>query len=234
MAGSVLATIPVLLVIRLQARRRAGIQKSLAWSISIKAYALALSAWQVAIIGVLNMLGFAQPPRKTIMPSYIVMIIFLVLSYKMIAIADGQDQEGGAMPVNFFGRPRSRRILFVGSLYSPIGLLAFGGIIIFLTWKRYYPVQLQPPLLCLLLTGLSSALTAGLVFHRYRMQPSDVALARQVALLTLIVVLCAGAITITFAYSLYGFELSSIAIACIAETLYWTSLAKEERSETSF
>src|SRR5579872_4694437 len=127
-------------------------------------YALYLSAWQVAMIGVLNIWAVAYSPIRSFVVSYLSAVIFIVASYKLVALADNSDQDGGYKPISFFGLPRSRKLIFLALVYSPIGMLAFAGIVILFAWPRC-PFPFQPSQLCLLLAALSSVFSAGLVLQ---------------------------------------------------------------------
>ena len=104
----------------LQAEQRKGIPEPAAWAIHLRAYALVVTGWLVAIVGMLTMWQFGfSGSRAAIVLGYGVVGIFAILSYRLIAIADGPRQSGGSRPLNYFGRPRSRKIFFCGFVYTP-------------------------------------------------------------------------------------------------------------------
>ena len=202
-AAVFLALFCVSLATGLHLRQRRSTPEPAAWSLHRRAYILLLSAWEVAIIGLLNMLTLVRPASWLFTLSYLMAGISIVLSYKMVALADSSLQDGGSMPLSYFGRPRSRRLLFCCFVYTPISMLAFAGIVIRLSWK-WCPVPFQPPQLCLLLIALSSAMAAGMALHRYRTSASHKALAVRIFGVTLFGLVCTGIMVVIFAYSIYA------------------------------
>jgi hypothetical protein len=226
MAATYIVLFSVFLATSLKTKQRRGTRDPAVWSLNRRAYVLLLFAWEVAIVGVLNIWAFTYPVPRAFTTSYVSAGIFIVLSYKLVALADSSTQDGGSMPLNYFGRPRSRRILFCGFVYTPIGMLALAGVLISLYW-RWLPVPFQPPQLCLLLVALSSAMSAGMVMQRYRRAPQDKTLSARVLLPVLFGLVGTLVLQVVFGYSLYVYVLSSITAACIAATVYWLSLARE-------
>lgn len=208
-------------------KQRMGELEPAAWALRRRAYILLLAGWQVAIIGLLNLLQFSfSESWVSIVIGYLSAGIFMILSYKLVAIADDHQQEGGQRPINYFGRPRSRRIFFCGFVYTPIGLLVAFSIV-WSDWKLCPPL-LRLPQLWLLLTALLSAASAGLIFQRYRVAGVNKALAGKLIAVTFLGLGLAGAIQIFLdAAAPYLYLLSSMAIACTAMAVYWLSLAKE-------
>ena len=170
-------------------------------------------------------LGFSDS-RVTIAIGYLSATIFMILSYKLVALADRSQQEGGSKPLSFFGRPRSRRLAFCALIYSPIGPL----IIMSAEWSnaKWCPAVLKVPRFWLLLVALLSAVAAGFVFQRYRAaERVRTRTGRVTAVVTLMVLGLAAAIEIGLRYDVLMYALSSIAVACIAASVYWLSLARE-------
>jgi hypothetical protein len=66
-----------------------------------------------------------------------------------------------------------------------------------------------------------------MVIQRYRRASSNKVLATGVSLVTLCTLASMGAIEMIFSYSAYLYVLSSIAVACMAISLYRLLLAKE-------
>jgi hypothetical protein len=228
-AATSLCVVCLLLTSGLRAKRRKGIPEPAAWRLHTTAFVLLLSAWELAIIGCLNLWSFAfSGSRVSTLRGYLSVGFFLVFSYGLVAIADRSQQEGGSRPLNYFGRPRSRRLLFCAFVLYPITPLVIVG----LAWSRWKwcPSLLRLPQLWLLLVALSSAMSAGMVFQRYRAATANKAFGRKVALLTICGLASATAIQVFLVYDGYLYSLSSIAFACIAATVYWLSLAKETGS----
>jgi hypothetical protein len=228
-AATYLAFVCVFLATSLRTKLGRGTSEPTTWSLNRRAYVLLLSAGEIAIVGLLNIWAFTYPVPRAFTISYASAGIFIIFSYKLVALADSSHQDGGSMPLNYFGRPRSRRIFFAGFVYTPIGLLALAGVLISLYWK-WCPVPFQPPQLCLLLITLSSAMSAGMAMQRYFRAPRERMLATKLLIPTLLGLVATLALQVVFAYSLYVYALSSITVACIAATVYWLSLAKKEGS----
>ena len=202
------------------------------WLLNTRAYVLFLSAWQVAIVGFLNMWPFEfSDSRLSAILGYLLAGIFVIVSYGFVAIADSSEQEGGSRPLNFFGRPRSRRLVFCALIYSPIGPL----VILSTVWSdaKWCPTLLRAPQFWLLLTALLSAVTAALLFQRYLRSGPNKTSAMRVLIGTLSILGLEAAIQLMFTYSTYVYVLSSITLACIAASVYWLSLAREANTGRS-
>jgi len=186
-----------------------------------------LSASQVAIVGLLNILGFVfSGSQVSIDMGFLLASIFIILSYMLVAIADSPKQEGGSSPLSFFGHPRSRRLLFFALMYGPIVplmMMSFG-------WsdKRWWPTLLRVPQFWFLLTALIAALSAGMIFQRYRRAEADKKRAARILVVTFLVFGFTGLSDWFLDYSLLMYVLSSITLACIAATIYWLSLARDD------
>jgi len=201
------------------------VQPQTAWLLRRKAYILVVSAWQLAIVGLLVIWACAHPQPEAFTVSYVCATVFIVLSYKMVAVADNPEQANGAMPLSCFGRPRSRKGLFLLFAFWPIGVLAFADVIIFFNWK-WCPVPFQPPRLCLLLVALSGMMEAVLQFYRYGYKaaaPTDGL--RKVQVLTFAILGLTGVLYLALAYSMYVYVLSSVTVSCIAATFSWSCRA---------
>jgi len=189
-----------------------------------RALALALASWQLAAIGMLNIWSFAYPEPQGFALSYSAAGIAIAVAYSTVALADSSEQEGGYVPVMYFGRPRSRRLLLCGFIYTPIGLLVMADVLVWATWPRK-PMPFQPPRLCLMLVALISVMVFGMVYHRYRDSSPNKRLLNQIAVLTFFGLICVAGVQLILGYSGYNFYLSAIAVVCIAATIYWLSLA---------
>ena len=225
-AASCLSSICVLQAISLRAKQRKGIPEPATWLLLRKAYVFLLFAWELAILGLLNIRAFSPDSSQvSLILSYLLVGVFGILSYRIVGLADSPKQDGGSKLINYFGRPRSRRIFFVGFVYTPIGPL----IIMSLAWSRveWCPRLLQPPLHGFLLIILLSTMSAGMVFQRYRGAATNQSLALKVIVPTVCGLVCTGILQAIFEYSLYVYALSSISVICMAAAVYWLLLAKE-------
>lgn len=225
LAASYLALICGLTVTSWRRKQERGTPELAIWTVRRRVSALFLFGWELAIIGLLNIWGVSlYKSHGSIVFGYCLAAVFMVLSYRTVALADSAEQFGGSKPLNYFGLPRSRRIFFCAFVYTPIGPL----IILSLAWsgREWCPALLQPPQLWLLLLALISALSAGMVFQRYRAASPDKALAMKVIVSTTFGLACTTLLQVIFAYGFNVYVLSSVTVACIAATLYWLSLAE--------
>jgi hypothetical protein len=225
-AATYLSIFCVFLATSLRTKQRRGTPEPATWFLHRRAYLLLLFAWELAIVGWLNIQAFvfAVSPFSVIL-SYLSVGVFIFLSYKMVALADSSKQDGGSIPLNYFGRPRPRWMFFCGFVYTPIGPL----IIMSLFWSghKWCPTLLQPPQIWLLLLALLSAMSMVMVFQRYRRAQPNRVLAIRVIVPTMCGLACTAALQVIFAYNVYVYLLSSTTVACIAATVYGLLLAKE-------
>lgn len=221
------------LVANLRMKQRRGTPEPAAWAVQTRARVLLLVGWQLAILGSINMWPFGLPASRvsTIM-GYLLAGAFMILSYKLVAIADSSRQAGGSRPISYFGRPRPRRLFFAGFVYTPIGFL----ILMSVEWSNapWCPVILRPPRFLLLVVVLLSAAAAGLIFQRYRGTERGRSRAERVlTVVTLVVLGFAAASQIILGEDIYMYAFSSIAVVCIAATVYWLSLAEGAHRDTA-
>ena len=89
------------LVVSLRMKERKGIPEPAAWDLHRRAYVLLLSAWQLAIIGALNMWPFGFPVSwVSVAMGYLLAGAFLSFTFKLVALAVSSKQEGGPRPIN--------------------------------------------------------------------------------------------------------------------------------------
>jgi hypothetical protein len=215
-----------------QSKERKGTTEPVDWSSQREAHALFLFAWELAIIGWLNVEAFAfSGATSEVVFGYSLVVLFVVLLYKMLGLAESSEQDGGSRPLSYFGRPRSRRLLFFVLIYTPITPLIMASAI----WsgRGWCPVLLQPPQIWLLLIVSLSAASAGMVFHRYREVPPNKALAIRLFVPSTCGLLGLAALQAIFRFNVYVYILSSITVVGIAATVYWLSLARGASLATS-
>jgi hypothetical protein len=230
--ASCLCLASVLLAAIVEAKRRRGIADASDWARHARAYVFLLLAWQLTSVGLLNIWAVDHSHGSLVFGlSYLSAIVFIVCTSMLIGFTDQSKQEGGPKPLNYFGVPRSRSLLFYAFCYL-IGPLLFAGIWIFFTLKPI-PAPFQPPQLCLLLVSLSAVFSTGMVFQRYRSALPDKVLAARVWFVAVGVLGSAGAINVIFGYSTYLCVLSSIVLGCTAASFYWLSLAREGASPSA-
>jgi hypothetical protein len=205
-------------------RKATGSELS-AWPFRRRASVLLLVAWQLEIVGLFSMGASGLSSRSAVALSCLTTAVFVAVAYKMVSLADSPEQDGGAKPINYFGRPRSRRIFFAGFVYTPIGPL----LILSAAWSghRWCPKLLQPPQLWLLLITLLSGMAAGMIFQRYRLATGNRVLATRISVSTVCLLACS---VVSYAFSAGGawvLLLSSTVVICAAGTAYWLLLARE-------
>ena len=89
------------LVASLRVKERKGVPEPAAWDLHRRAYVFLLSAWQLAIIGSLNMWPFGFPVSwVSVAMGYLLAGAFLSFTFKLVALADSSKQEGGPRPIN--------------------------------------------------------------------------------------------------------------------------------------
>jgi hypothetical protein len=225
MIASCLCLASVLLAATVKVKQRRGIADSLNWAQGARAYAFLLSAWQLAIVGLLNIWAVDYSRNPVVFAlSYVLAVLFIACCSLMVRVTDKSNQAGGAKLLNYFGRPRSRSLFFYGFCYI-ISPFLFVGIRVFFL-SRPSPAPFQPPQLCLLFATLSNFISTGMVIQRYRQALPDKALASRAIVLTVCALISQGVIQMIFRYSTYMYVLSSITFACTASSLYWLLLAR--------
>ncbi len=204
-----------------------------------RAQVLFLIAWQLAVLGVLHILADnSAASLSVIILCGLLLVMCIIISDRLIAIADRPNQEGGPKPLQARGRPRSRRLFFWVWVVYPWSSLAGASVMMFIR-KGRYPSLFHPPQICLLLAAVFSAGAASLVFQRYR----DLAFSRQLAMacfLPAVVVLgFAGFFELVSVSSPYTFWTSSVIVMCVSLSAYWllrgneTSIREAERTTAS-
>jgi hypothetical protein len=191
------------------------------WFLERSVRVLLFVACQLQIIALLNMWASMGPSTVIVLiGSYVLAACFIVISDRMIALAELPSQDGGSNPLSYFGLPRSRRLLFWGFILYPEMALALGGIWVFFG-KRAYLVFNNPPQMCLLLVALASVGMAAMVFQRYRKSIANELASKIVVLATLLCLGMAGLFQLVLAFSYYVFGLSTCSVICIAISVYW-------------
>jgi hypothetical protein len=176
-----------------------------------RAEVLFVVAWQLAIVGALNIVANNLVGAAGFVLSNLLLVMCLAISDRLVALADSADQEGGYKPFPFFGLPRSRRFLFWICVVYPSTILIGLGAVLFLKRKPYL-TPLHPPQICLLVAAVFSAGTAGLVFQRYRGVAAGKGLTAACWLVALFIVGFAGAYELLLSSGAYVYVLSSISV----------------------
>jgi hypothetical protein len=193
------------------------------WLLKTRSKVFLIAAWQLLILAVLNIWAATPAPTTfTIFSgSYLLAAGFVILSDRIIALADRSDQSGGSKPLKYFGEPRSRRTFFWGFVVYPESALAFAGVHFWIR-QRPYPQLFQPPQLCLLLITFTCVGSALLVFHRYRQMEVNKLFSNWIFLAILLTLASAAIVQIVLSYNLFVFIMSIIVAICIGASLYWS------------
>jgi hypothetical protein len=224
--ASCLCLFSMLLTASLRVRRDRDIAVPSSWAKRTRAYVLLLTAWQSTAVGLFNIWAVNYSRNLVFFAlSYLFTVAFVVCCFFVVRFADSPEQEGGSIPINYFGRPRARILFFYGLCYVLLPIFVVGLRVFFL--PKPSPAPFQPPQVGLCLACIFSLASTGMVIQRYRRASSNSALAKRVVLLTVGVLASMGAIEIIFSYGTYLFVLSSIIVVCMATTFYRLLLAKE-------
>lgn len=217
--------------LRVKIGLKKGVSAQSLWVLQTRAQVLMLAAWQLAILGVLNIWADTFAGSFSIFVlSNLLVLACIIIADRFIALADSPSQDGGSKPMNIFGLSRSRRLFFWALIVYVSSIPAGTGVLLF-TKMKPYPSPLHPPQLCLLLDAVYSAAAAGLVFQRYRLVASYRTDKLRFSLAALLVV---GSATVTQFFgvgSLYILVLSSFTVLCTATSAY--SLWKARNSGAS-
>lgn len=182
----------------------------------IRSRLLLLVAYMLAIIGTLNTTGSdAFKTRIPVIANYVLAVVFSALSYAILAIADKSKQDGRCRPLNYFGRPRQRRLLFVLFGFFIITPLLWASATIVIHGIRP-PTAIEHVMFCVFLVTVSAVLSASLVLERFRKTGINTTWGRSVLIATLCLLTFTGIMRMTFAYSLYFYVMSSITVLCAA------------------
>ena len=211
----------------LKARLRKGEPPQTLWPLARRVRVLLLVSWQLAILGWLNIWAAGEPAasRQVLLLSGLLLVLNIAISDRLLSLADSPDQDGGAKPLKFFDRRRSRRLFFWGFIVYPASVPIYLGAD-FSVRGEPYASPLHPPQLCLALAAVMSAGTAALVFQRYRGLASDKRIRAMCALGVLLIVWFAAAFTFLEDYSRYVYVLSSLTVMCLALSTNWVLRAK--------
>lgn len=219
----------VIFTVKMRMKKHSSAQSL--WLLLTRAQLALLVAWQLGILGVLNIWASNLVRSATIFVlSNVLLLACVFISDRMIALSDSPDQSGGAKPLSSLGRPRSRRLFFWAFVVYPSSSLGVAGVLLFAKMKPY-PFPFHPPQICLLLDAVFSAVAAGLVFQRYSgevsNQPSH---ARRFLLAVLLVIGPATGFQFFVAGNLYANVLSSLTVICTAVSAHWLWRAKNSDS----
>jgi hypothetical protein len=181
-------------------------------------------AWQIAIVGALAISSeVLSISTFHLLADYAAAVLFYFFSYQLLSAIDSSQQSGGYKPVNFFGYPRSRKLifaLFAGcSTILPLTIMSLEDSLATSGWR---PTPLRSSQACLLMVAIMSVLSAGLVYQRYRgAAPVDRTRGLQIFGIALLLLAFELGIQQMFLSGLYVYVLSAIVVVgCSIEILY--------------
>jgi hypothetical protein len=220
LAASAVDSLCLLLSLSVRAQLKKSGSVNALTTLQTRAQVLFLVAWQLAIVGVVQILrdNFdATSGVFLLCGSLLAMCIFI--ADRLIALADSPNQDGGSKPLHARGRPRSRRLFFWVWVVYPFSTLGGASVMMFIS-KGRYPSLFHPQQVCLLLAALFSAGAAALVFQRYH----ELTFSRQLATACFwpaaVVLGFAGAFEIS-APNPDTFWTSALIVMCISLSAYW-------------
>jgi hypothetical protein len=222
--ANVLCILGVSLVMVSRAQIGTTFRQTTSLSLKIRAQMLLLIAWQIAIVGMLNIT--TTDLSRLHIPfwlNYLLFGIFFFGSLRLVSISDSSDQDGGYVPLNYFGRPRTRRLLFVLFTVLCVLIPLVGASIEFASDGGRRPTAFQHPQLCLLMAAITSVMSAGFLLERYRKAESTKTEGAKVFSVTLCVLAVAAIMQSVFSYGVYVYVLSAFALvgSAIAVLCLW-------------
>ena len=189
----------------------------------MRAHFLLFVACQLAVVGTLNASSvISSRSWFTFLLDYCVMLLFFCVSYRLLAIADSNDQSGGYIPFNFLGFPRSRRFLFlVFAGYCTIAPLTVMTIEVTAVADRWHPEVVEAPQACLLMTSIMATMCWGFLARRYTAEGVKSSRNHMFFVGTLLFIASTGLLQYMLSLSFYTYGLSSLATAAIAASLWY-------------
>jgi hypothetical protein len=211
--------------------RKGHLNNAAFWAQQSSARILHLAAWQLAILGVLNVCA-SQFLTYRFFPVVVcsATIAWVYVSDRFVALTDRRDQRGGIRPMKFFGQHRTRRLVFWGLIFYPALTFVLAGCLLYANGKSY-PSPFQPVQLFLLFNTVLSAGTAALAFERYRGNARN--MQRDYLLLTgvILILFFSGCFVIVLKQSLFTYMLSSLTVVSVVVCANF--LLRAERSESA-
>jgi hypothetical protein len=222
MAAVLLCTASICVTVILHRHNREASNNIDSSSLQTRAKVFGLVAWQLAIIGSMN-ISSADFHKSVIhlVADYVLLGLFFVASYRIVSIADSPEQKDGYRPFNFFGYPRTRRLIFaVFAVYCTICPIILASLEFSIGTGGWRPIAFQSSQACLLAAAIVSTLSAGLILQRYRGVTTEAKRPKMwISVVTMLFLLCAAAIQVTLSYRVYVYILSFIAVTSSAVAL---------------
>jgi hypothetical protein len=208
-------------VLTIKTRLKTGRLSQSMWLLQTRAQVMLLVAWQLAIVGLLNIWAAESSVLLSILLLSNLLVAVCIFTWdRLISIADSPSQDGGAKSLSALGRPRSRRLFFWTFFVYPLSCLVIADVMIFARGAAH-PALFDPPQVCLLLDALFSAGAAGLIFQRYRGVSASQAHSATFILLWLLVVCVAIGSEVFVGWHPYIDVLSTFILLCTVLCAHW-------------
>lgn len=196
--------------------RKGHLDNSKLWFRQSAARIFHLVAWQLAILGALNVCADQLlTTRVVLIVVCLAMIAWVYISDRWVALTDRRDQYGGIRPMKFLGQLRTRRLFFWALIFYPAVSLLLAGFMLFAN-GRSYPSPFQPVQFFTLFITVLSAGTAALAFERYRGSPAKKQWSSVLLIGVILILFFSGFFWILLGRSLYTFVLSSLTVVSVA------------------
>jgi hypothetical protein len=196
------------------------------WLLRKRTGILLFAAWQLAILGSLNIWALELTPTWGVLAlSYGAAFLFLLVADRQIAAADNADQYAGSQTIRVFGYPCLRRLGFWSLIVYPSAAIAVVGVYLF-TQLDTVSIPFRAPEVCLLLCAIYSAGVAIMAIQRYSGTRLDKRHAAWIAAATIFLLIPATIHQALLSYSLYPYLLTCCTLITIAASTCWLLQAK--------
>ena len=208
-------------VLTVKTRMKKDLLSQSMWIRQTRAQVMLLVAWQLAIIGLLNIWSAESSVLLSILLLSTLLAAVCIFTWdRLISIADNPGQDGGAKSLSALGRPRSRRLFFWVFFVYPLSSLVVADIMIFVGGASH-PALFDPPQICLFFDALFSAGAAGLIFQRYRGVSASQVHGAAFILIWLLVVCVAIGSQVLVGWHPYIDLLSTFTLLCTVLLAHW-------------
>ena len=199
----------------LRKAEKAGYPQHIICQLQSRAQVFLILAWQLAIVGVLNICaGYLIVSVDSLVLSTGLLLMCIMISDRLVALADIPGPDGNPKPLQAFGQPRSRRLIFWALVVYPASCLMIAGLLLFLR-ARAYPMLFHPPQLCLLIAAVLSLGATVLILQRYRKAACGKICAAICIITTLTILTLSGIVGFSWMTSLFTYVVSSLIVICL-------------------
>ena len=220
-AASFIGTFSLFKLFHLKARMKRTSKSQLMGLLQTRAQVLMLVAWQLAIIGLLNIWSINTSRRLGILLLSNCLFALCVFTWdRLISVADSPSQDGGAKPLISRGRPRSRRFAFWVFFVYPLSSFVLAGVLIFMQGIHSLAI-FRPPQISLLVDAAFSVGAAGFIFQRYRCASRNLAQRAAFFSVWLLIICAAMGFRLFVGWDLYVNLLSATILTSSALSSYY-------------